>query len=135
MLKCNQRVLFAVLKIKSVLDSSAKGVYQGKIFVKDIAQKTNAYQLSKALLLNENSEFDSKPELEIYADDVKCSHGSTSGSLDENSIHYLMTRGLTKKEATKLLINGFLNDIISEIKSETMRKFVENKLDFQINGH
>ncbi len=122
-------------KIKSVLDSSAKGVYQGKIFVKDIAQKTNAYQLSKALLLDENSEFDSKPELEIYADDVKCSHGSTSGSLDENSIHYLMTRGLTKKEATKLLINGFLNDIISEIKSETMRKFVENKLDFQINGH
>ena len=75
-------------KIKSVLDSNAKGVYQGKIFVKDIAQKTNAYQLSKALLISENSEFDSKPELEIYADDVKCAHGSTSGNVDENSIHY-----------------------------------------------
>ncbi len=122
-------------KIKNVLDSSSKGVYQGKIFVKDVAQKTNAYQLSKALLLSENSEFDSKPELEIYADDVKCSHGSTSGNLDENSIYYLMTRGLTKKESTKLLINGFLNDIIDEIKNETIRKFVENKLDFQINGY
>ena len=78
-------------KIKSVVDAEGKGVYQGKIYVKDIAQKTNAYQLSKALLLSENSEFNSKPELEIYADDVKCSHGSTSGSVDENSIDYFMT--------------------------------------------
>tara|TARA_B100002052_G_scaffold234203_1_gene217368 strand:- start:2548 stop:3801 length:1254 start_codon:yes stop_codon:yes gene_type:complete len=122
-------------KIKSVLDSNAKGVYQGKIFVKDIAQKTNAYQLSKALLISENSEFDSKPELEIYADDVKCSHGSTSGNVDENSVHYLMTRGLTKKEATQLLINGFLKEIISEIKSDTIKKFVENKLEFQVYGY
>ncbi len=122
-------------KIKTVLDSNAKGVYQGKIFVKDLAQKTNAYQLSKALLISENSEFDSKPELEIYADDVKCSHGSTSGNVDENSIHYLMTRGLTKKESTQLLINGFLKEIISDIKSETIKKFVENKLEFQIYGY
>ena len=122
-------------KIKSVLDSNAKGVYQGKIFVKDIAQKTDAYQLSKALLISENSEFDSKPELEIYADDVKCSHGSTSGNIDENSIHYLMTRGLTKKEATQLLINGFLKEIISDIKSDTIKKFVENKLEFQVYGY
>ena len=122
-------------KIKSVLDSNAKGVYQGKIFVKDIAQKTNAYQLSKALIINENSEFDSKPELEIYADDVKCSHGSTSGNVDENSIHYLMTRGLTKKEATQLLINGFLKEIINDIKSDTIKKFVENKLEFQVYGY
>ena len=122
-------------KIKSVLDSNSKGVYQGKIFVKDLAQKTNAYQLSKALLISENSEFDSKPELEIYADDVKCSHGSTSGNVDENSIHYLMTRGLTKKEAMQLLINGFLKEIISDIKSDTIKKFVENKLEFQIYGY
>ena len=122
-------------KIKSVLDSNAKGVYQGKIFVKDIAQKTDAYQLSKALIINENSEFDSKPELEIYADDVKCSHGSTSGNIDENSIHYLMTRGLTKKEATQLLINGFLKEIINDIKSDTIKKFVENKLEFQVYGY
>ena len=122
-------------KIKNVLDSEGRGIYQGKIYVKDIAQKTNAYQLSKALLLDDNSEFNSKPELEIYADDVKCSHGSTSGSIDENSIHYLMTRGLTKKEAIQLLINGFLNEIISEIKSSTIRKFVENKIEYQIHGY
>ncbi len=122
-------------KIKNVLDSEGKGIHQGKIYVKDIAQKTNAYQLSKALLLNDNSEFNSKPELEIYADDVKCSHGSTSGSVDENSIHYLMTRGLTKREAIQLLINGFLNEIISEIKSSSIRKFVENKIELQIHGY
>ena len=69
--------------IKSVLNDNSKGVYQGKIFVNSKAQKTDGYQLSKALLLNENTEFDAKPELEIYADDVKCSHGSTSGNLDE----------------------------------------------------
>ena len=122
-------------KIKNVLDSEGRGIYQGKIYVKDIAQKTNAYQLSKALLLDDNSEFNSKPELEIYADDVKCSHGSTSGSVDENSIHYLMTRGLTKREAIQLLINGFLHEIVSEIKSPTIRKFVENKIELQIHGY
>ena len=122
-------------KIKNVLDSEGRGIYQGKIYVKDIAQKTNAYQLSKALLLDDNSEFNSKPELEIYADDVKCSHGSTSGSVDENSIHYLMTRGLTKKEAIQLLINGFLHEIVSEIKNPSIRKFVENKIELQIHGY
>ena len=122
-------------KIKSVVDAEGKGVYQGKIYVKDIAQKTNAYQLSKALLLSENSEFNSKPELEIYADDVKCSHGSTSGSVDENSIHYLMTRGLSKKQAVQLLVNGFLNEIIGDIKSNSVRKFIENKIEIQIYGY
>ena len=122
-------------KIKSVVDAEGKGVYQGKIYVKDIAQKTNAYQLSKALLLSENSEFNSKPELEIYADDVKCSHGSTSGSVDENSIHYLMTRGLSKKQAVQLLVNGFLNEIIGDIKSNSVRKFIENKIEVQIYGY
>ena len=122
-------------KIKSVVDAEGKGVYQGKIYVKDIAQKTNAYQLSKALLLSENSEFNSKPELEIYADDVKCSHGSTSGNVDENSIHYLMTRGLSKKQSVQLLVNGFLNEIIGDIKSNSVRKFIENKIEIQIHGY
>ena len=122
-------------KIKSVVDAEGKGVYQGKIYVKDIAQKTNAYQLSKALLLSENSEFNSKPELEIYADDVKCSHGSTSGNVDENSIHYLMTRGLSKKQAIQLLVNGYLNEIIGDIKSNSVRKFIENKIEIQIHGY
>jgi len=122
-------------KIKNVLGNKSKGIFQGKIFVKDIAQKTDAYQISKALLLNDDSEFNSKPELEIYADDVKCSHGSTSGSLDENSIYYLMTRGLNHKEAANLLVKGFLNEVIEFIKSPTIRKFVEFKIEEHINGY
>ena len=119
-------------KVKNVLTADSKGVYQGKIFVKDVAQKTDAYQLSKAILLSDGSEFDSKPELEIYADDVKCSHGSTSGSLDKESIYYLMTRGLSKKESTKLLVNGFLNEVADSIKSESIKKFIKIKLDNQL---
>jgi len=113
--------------IKSVLNDNSKGIYQGKIYVDKIAQKTDGYQLSKALLLNENTEFNGKPELEIYADDVKCSHGSTSGNLDMDSIFYLMSRGISKKEAQKLLINGFLNDVIEKITNTDAKKII-NKL-------
>ena len=119
-------------KIKNVLNSNAKGIYQGKIYVKDIAQKTDAYQLSKALLLNDDTEFNSKPELEIYADDVKCSHGSTSGNVEEDSLYYLMTRGLSRKESLRLLINGFLNDIVDVIKSNTIKDFISSNLEKQI---
>ena len=119
-------------RVKKVLDSDGKGVYQGKIFVKDIAQKTDAYQLSKAILLSDNSEFNSKPELEIYADDVKCSHGSTSGSIDEDSIYYLMTRGLNRKESVRLLVDGFLSEVVEMIKSNSVKKFVQSKLKEQI---
>jgi Fe-S cluster assembly protein SufD len=122
-------------RVKNVLSSEGKGVFQGKVYVKDIAQKTNAYQLSKALMLSDDSEFDSKPELEIYADDVKCSHGSTSGSVDENSIYYLMTRGLSRKESIRLLINGFLNEVVDMIKNNSVRKFVRTKLEEQIHGY
>ena len=87
------------------------------------------------MLLNDNAEFNSKPELEIYADDVKCSHGSTSGSIDENSLYYLMSRGLNREDSTKLLIKGFLSDVLEFIKSETIKKFVETKLEGQINGY
>ena len=119
-------------KIKNVLNDQSRGVYQGKIFVKQEAQKTDAYQLSKALLLNDNAEFDAKPELEIYADDVKCSHGSTSGNLDLDSVYYLMTRGLSKNESTKLLVNGFLNEVTDSIKSSSIRNFIKTKLDKQL---
>ena len=122
-------------KIKKVLSSESKGIFQGKIYVKEVAQKTDAYQLSKSLLLDENSEFNSKPELEIYADDVKCSHGSTSGNIDENVLHYLMTRGLSRKDSIQLLIKGFLNEIVEFIKSSSVKKFVEDKLEDQINGY
>ena len=122
-------------RVKNVLNSESKGIFQGKIYVKDVAQKTDAYQLSKALLLNGEAEFNSKPELEIYADDVKCSHGSTSGSVDEDSLHYLMTRGLSREDSLKLLIKGFLSDIVEFIKSPSIKEFVESKLMDQINAH
>ncbi|MDC0477244.1 Fe-S cluster assembly protein SufD [Pelagibacteraceae bacterium] len=122
-------------KIKNVLNDNSKGVYQGKIFVKNIAQKTDAYQLSKALILNDNSEFDAKPELEIYADDVKCSHGSTSGSIDFDSLHYLKSRGIPKTEALKMLINGFLNEVLETLSDKKLKFFLLEKLENQINGN
>ena len=122
-------------RIKKVLSAESRGVYQGKIYVKNVAQKTDAYQLSKALLLNDNAEFDSKPELEIYADDVKCSHGSSSGSIDNDSLHYMMTRGLNREDSIKLLIKGFLNDVVEFIKSESIKDFVKSKLEERISGY
>ena len=112
--------------IKSVLGKDSKAVYQGKIFVNSIAQKTDGYQLSKAILLDESSEFNAKPELEIYADDVKCSHGSASGSLDENSIFYLMSRGLNYQQSKELLINGFVLDVIEKITDNEIKNLVKS---------
>jgi Fe-S cluster assembly protein SufD len=117
--------------IKSVLNDNTKGIYQGKIFVDAKAQKTDGYQLSKALLLNENTEFDGKPELEIYADDVKCSHGSTSGNLDENSIFYLMSRGLNRKQSKELLINGFLLDVVEKITDLEIKNLIKFMMGIQ----
>jgi len=114
--------------IKSVLNDSAKGIYQGKIYVDSKAQKTNGYQLSKALLLNENTEFDGKPELEIYADDVKCSHGATSGNLDEDAIFYLMSRGLSHQQSKELLINGFLLDAVEKITDEEIKDLIKKMI-------
>ena len=111
--------------IKSVLNDSSKGIYQGKIYVNSKAQKTDGYQLSRALLLSDEVEFNAKPELEIYADDVKCSHGSTSGNIDENSIFYLMSRGLSYDQSKKLLTNGFLNEVIEKITNENIKSLVK----------
>jgi Fe-S cluster assembly protein SufD len=122
-------------KIKNVLNNKSKGVYQGKIFVKNIAQKTNAYQLSRALILDDKAEFDAKPELEIYADDVKCSHGSTSGSIDLDSIYYLKSRGIPEKESYQMLINGFLCEILEKLNENNLKKFLLQKLEDQIHGH
>jgi len=122
-------------KIKNVLNSESKGVYQGKIFVKNTAQKTDAYQLSRALILNDKAEFDAKPELEIYADDVKCSHGSTSGNIDLDSIHYLKSRGIPEKEAYQMLINGFLCEVLEKLNEKNLKKFLLQKLEDQIHGY
>jgi Fe-S cluster assembly protein SufD len=114
--------------IKSVLEDSSKAAYQGKIFVNSKAQKTDGYQLSKAILLNKDSEFNAKPELEIYADDVKCSHGSASGSLNENSIFYLMSRGLNYQQSRELLINGFLLDVVEKITDAEIKNLIKNMI-------
>ena len=114
--------------IKSVLGKNSKAAYQGKIFVNSKAQKTDGYQLSKAILLDETSEFNAKPELEIYADDVKCSHGSASGSLNENSIFYLMSRGLNYQQSKELLINGFLLDVVEKITDPEIKNLIKNTI-------
>ena len=111
--------------IKTVLNDESKSVYQGKIYVNAKAQKTDGYQLSRALLLNQQTEFNAKPELEIYADDVKCSHGSTSGNLDENSIFYLMSRGLSLSQSKELLINGFLQEVAEKISDKQIQQLVK----------
>ena len=128
--------------VKSVLLDKSIGTYQGKIYVEKNAQKTNGYQLSKALVLSENSAFNSKPELEIYADDVKCSHGSTTGNIDQNSIFYLMSRGLSKEQANKMLVEGFLNEVIETITEPNIQSLISelfidkiNKTKFEINEH
>ena len=128
-----KNILKSYQKIKKILRNKSKGIFQGKIYVSDIAQKTDAYQLSKGLILEEDAEFSSKPELEIYADDVKCSHGSTSGNVDEDTIYYLMTRGLSRKESLKILVRGFLNDLILEIKDKDIKNIITNHLDNKIN--
>ena len=128
--------------VKSVLLDKSNGTYQGKIYVTKDAQKTDGYQLSKALVLSENSTFNSKPELEIYADDVKCSHGSTTGNIDQNSIFYLMSRGLSKEQANKMLVEGFLNEAIETITEPNIQLLISklfidkiNKTKFEINEH
>jgi len=128
--------------VKSILLDKSNGTYQGKIYVDKDAQKTNGYQLSKALVLSENSAFNSKPELEIYADDVKCSHGSTTGNIDQNSIFYLMSRGLSKEQANKMLVEGFLNEAIETITEPNIQSLISklfidkiNKTKFEINEH
>ena len=114
--------------IKSVLEDSSKAAYQGKIYVSSDAQKTDGYQLSKAILLNKDAEFNAKPELEIYADDVKCSHGSASGSLNEDSIFYLMSRGLNYQQSRELLINGFLLDVVEKITDSEIKNLIKNMI-------
>jgi Fe-S cluster assembly protein SufD len=95
-------------------------VFQGKIFVRPAAQKTDGYQLSQSILLSDTAEFDVKPELEIYADDVKCSHGTTTGAMDEAALYYLRARGVPRKQAEAMLVEAFADEAIAEIEDETL---------------
>jgi len=113
---CSSRELFKV-----VLDDEARGIFQGKIIVSPNAQKTDGKQMAGALLLSESAEFDSKPELEIFADDVVCGHGSTSGQIDEDLLFYLESRGIPADEARALLIQAFVGEAVELIESEGLR--------------
>ncbi len=106
---------------KGVLDQSARGVFQGKILVRKDSQKTDGHQLNKTLLLSPGTEIDTKPELEIYADDVKCSHGATTGELEEESLFYLRTRGIDRETARGMLVAAFIGEALDEIQTEAPR--------------
>ncbi len=106
---------------KGVLDDKARGVFQGRIVVHPDAQHIDGHQLSKALLLADGAEFDAKPELEIYADDVKCSHGATSGEIDHDALFYLRSRGMSETAARNLLIQAFLGEALDELENQELR--------------
>jgi Fe-S cluster assembly protein SufD len=114
---CDSREVF-----RAVLDDSAHSVFQGRIVVRPDAQKTDAKMMTRALLLSDDAEADNKPELEIFADDVTCGHGATSGALDESLLFYLRARGLPEKEAQALLIQAFVGEAIESIASDTLRE-------------
>ena len=113
---------------KKVLRNGATGVFQGKILVKEGAQKTDGYQISQSLLLDDDSQFYAKPELEIYADDVACSHGSTSGAIDEEGLFYLRSRGVPEAEATDLMVLAFMAEAIEEIDDDTIAEEISERL-------
>ncbi|MBU2993177.1 Fe-S cluster assembly protein SufD [Octadecabacter sp. 1_MG-2023] len=121
---CESRQVF-----KKVLRNGATGVFQGKILVKADAQKTDGYQISQSLLLDGDSQFLAKPELEIYADDVICSHGSTTGAIDEEALFYLRSRGVPEAEATDLLVLAFLAEALEEIEDETLAEAMLDRLE------
>lgn len=122
-LRCESRQVF-----KKVLRGSARGVFQGKILVKEGAQKTDGYQISQALLLSDAAEFNAKPELEIYADDVVCSHGSTCGSVDETALFYLRSRGVPLEAAQSMLVQAFLDEAIVEIEDHAIADVIRDRV-------
>lgn len=129
-LRCESRQVF-----KKVLKNGAVGVFQGKILVKAGAQKTDGYQISQALMLDDDSQFLAKPELEIYADDVVCSHGSTSGAIDEAALFYLQSRGVPKRAAQSLLVLAFLAEAIAEIEDETLAEDIRVRMENWLSRH
>ncbi len=115
--------------VKNVLTNHSRGVFQGRIEVDRIAQKTDGYQMSQALLLSPDAEIDCKPELQIYADDVKCSHGATIGELDQDQLFYLRARGIPEQEARSMLVRAFLDDAMAAVTHEAARGLLEQAVE------
>lgn len=120
---CNSNELY-----KGVLNDQSTGVFNGKVFVQIDAQKTNAFQSCSNILLSDDAQMNTKPELEIYADDVKCSHGTTTGQLDEEALFYLKSRGLGEANARRLLTSAFIGDVVSKIENNIVREYVTQQL-------
>jgi Fe-S cluster assembly protein SufD len=115
--------------IKNVLTDRARGVFQGRIEVARAAQKTDGYQMNQALLLSPHAEIDCKPQLEIYADDVKCSHGATVGELDADQLFYLRTRGIPDEQARAILVRAFLAEAMDPIEHQGARALLEGAIE------
>lgn len=113
---------------KGILDDNSRGVFNGKIYVRKDAQKTNAYQSNKTILLSEEARIDTKPQLEIYADDVKCSHGATIGHLDETAYFYILSRGVPADLAKSMLIRAFADDVVGKINIEPLREQINHQI-------
>jgi len=129
-LNCESRQVF-----KKVLRNGATGVFQGKILVHAHAQKTDGYQIAQGLLLDDDCTFLAKPELEIYADDVICSHGSTCGAVDEEALFYLTSRGVPKSQAQDMLVLAFMDESIQEIEDATMANVIRERLGAWMERH
>jgi len=114
---------------KGILNGQARAVFNGKIFVREDAQKTNAFQQNNNILLSPHARVDTKPQLEIWADDVRCSHGATIGQLDEQPLFYLRSRGISLVQAQALLLKGFATDIISKINQPILRQRIEQEIE------
>jgi Fe-S cluster assembly protein SufD len=124
---CNSYELY-----KGILDDKAKGIFNGKIFVRQDAQKTDAKQSNQALLLSDDAIVNTKPQLEIYADDVRCTHGATIGELEEDALYYLRSRGVPLDLARKILIFAFANDVVQGVELPAVRRHLESVL---LAGH
>jgi Fe-S cluster assembly protein SufD len=122
---------------KGIFDDNAKGVFNGKVMVRPDSQKTNAFQSNNNLLLTDSASIDTKPQLEIYADDVACSHGCTVGQLDDDALFYLRSRGIPFKEAQAMLMYAFANDVLSNVKipelKQKINRIIAEKLGVQID--
>lgn len=110
---------------KGVMDGSSRGVFNGKIYVRPQAQKTNAFQANRNILLSPNAIINTKPQLEIWADDVKCSHGCTSGQLDEEALFYLRTRGIDKRSAQGMMLYAFAGEVLTYVKNPVVKEYLD----------
>ena len=118
---------------KGIMDDHAKGVFNGKIFVRPDAQKTNAFQSNRNILISEEATINTKPQLEIWADDVKCSHGCTTGQLDEEAVFYLQSRGISHSTAKAMLLYAFAAEVLEPIKNVTLKEYLDQLISERLH--